>query len=160
MRHAFATLALAAVAAVAQAGVVEVRFVEPHKFSDAGTGPALEQVQTELTRHLERLGRKALPASQSLRVEFTDVDLAGTIEPVTRRATEIRVLRGRADWPRLNLRYTLHDGARVIGQGDEQLTDMNYLFFGGTERAGDAEPLRYEKRMLTQWFMQRFAGPH
>jgi hypothetical protein len=144
-----ATLASAA----ATAGTVEVRFIEPDKFADARDGVhSREDVLKTLEERLKQLGAKKLPASQTLQVEVLDIDLAGDAFPrVALRDT--RVLRGRADWPRMHLRYTLREGDKVIKSGEDRIADMNYLM--GSLRLNQDSPLPYEKRMLDNWFDER-----
>jgi hypothetical protein len=147
-----ATLASAA----ATAGTVEVRFIEPDKFADARDGVhSREDVLKTLEERLKQLGAKKLPASQTLQVEVLDIDLAGDAFPrVALRDT--RVLRGRADWPRMHLRYTLREGDKVIKSGEDRIADMNYLM--GSLRASQDSPLPYEKRMLDNWFDERIVA--
>jgi len=136
------------------AGVVEVKFIEPRHFTDAGFGE-LETARTTqaLAEHLKRLGR-ALPDGQTLRIEVLDVDLAGNVKPG--RRGDIRVLRGGADWPRIKLRYTLTEGARTLRSGEETLSDLNYL--GTPPRGADSGLLPYEERLLSRWFGERFVA--
>ena len=154
MRRSLMLLAALASATVASAGTVEVKFIEPDKFVDARDGMnSREDVLKTLEGHLKQLGDKNLPASQTLKVEVLDVDLAGDAFPrVALRDT--RVLRGRADWPRMHLRYTLSEGDKVIKSGEDRIADMNYLT--GSLRASHDTPLPYEKRMLDNWFDERF----
>lgn len=140
-------------AAPALAGVAEVRFVEPQKFTDAGRGGVETGRTTEnLGEHLKALAKR-LPASQVLRIEVLDVDLAGRLE--WHRGQEIRVLAGRADWPRITLRWQLEDGGRPVASGEDRIADMSYLETG-PDRTGEA--LGYEKRMLDRWFAGRFGA--
>jgi Protein of unknown function (DUF3016) len=88
-------------------------------------------------------------------VEVTDVDLAGEPEWVHSRP-DLRVLRGRADWPRIELRYTLSDAGRTVREGRDSLTDMSYLLAGPTPRGH--EELAYERRMLERWFREKIAA--
>ena len=136
------------------AGTVEVSYVEPEKFSDIGFGTVdRERVLGEMTSLLKALGAK-LPDGQTLKVEVLDVDLAGRLQP--RRGDEIRVLNGRADWPRIKLRWTLSAGDRTLKSGEDDLADMAYLqTFGGLDRSLS---LPYEGRMLERWFAERVAG--
>lgn len=149
------TILAALVSAPAMAGTVEVRFIEPDRFSDIRDSHLRrEQVLDVLAQRLKHLGQAGLPAGQALTVEVLDVDLAGELRP---HATpgDLRVLRGGADWPRLHLRYTLREGERVLQSGEDRLSDMAYQQ-SPLQAAGD-EPFPYEKRMLARWFEQRFA---
>ena len=155
MRRSLILLAALASAA-ATAGTVEVRFIEPEKFADARDGVhSREEVLKTLEERLKQLGDRKLPASQTLQVEVLDVDLAGDAFPrVALRDT--RVLRGRADWPRMHLRYTLREGDKVIKSGEDRIADMNYLM--GTTRVHQDGSFPYEKRMLDNWFDERIVA--
>jgi hypothetical protein len=155
MRRTLAFIA-ALVSASAGAGTVEVKFIDPDKFTDARDDThRREDVLKTLEDRLKQLGEKKLPASQTLQVEVLDVDLAGDAFPrVALRDT--RVLRGRADWPRMHLRYTLREGDKVLKSGEDRLADMSYLM--GSLRASQDSPLPYEKRMLDNWFAERIVA--
>jgi Protein of unknown function (DUF3016) len=77
-----AALALLAAGAAQAVGRVEVRYVQPERFSDAGFG-AVERERTlkVLSQHFDRLAQR-LPDGQLLQVEVTDVDLAGEVDPL------------------------------------------------------------------------------
>lgn len=154
MTSSIGKTALAAVfalgAGAASAGVT-VNYVNPDKFADL---PAdrweREEVLRDMVSHFEELGRQ-LPAGQDLKVEITDVDLAGRGYP-GQGVRELRVAKAPAEWPRISLRYTLSANGRVLGSGSEQLKDMHF------QSRRDVRPqdgkLRYEKRMIDDWFRQ------
>ena len=137
------------------AGTAQVNYVHPEKFTDAGFGSfERERTLRSLTEHFQVLSKR-LPDGQTLRVEVLDIDLAGEVWP--RVPSEVRVLRGRADWPHMSLRYTLLDGSRTVKAGTARLSDMNYLFSQrGVQQYGD---LPYEKRMMERWFSEQIAAP-
>jgi hypothetical protein len=142
-------LVLTAPLAAQAAGQVQVKWIEPEKFSDAGRGSFdRERTLQALAEHLQSLGER-LPAGQTLSLEVTDLELAGELEPFSRFHQDVRVLRGRADWPRMSLRYTLSDGTRTLAAGDAQLSDPHYLY--RSLRATQGGSLAYEKRMLDEW---------
>lgn len=150
-------LLLAAVAAQA-AGTVKVTFVEADKFTDIGRGASdRETTLKALEQHLQRLGQRHLADGQTLTLEITDVDLAGSLKPWRRSAEEIRVVKGTADWPRITLRYALEVQGQAVRRGEVQVADMNYTGHVGGLGSGDA--LRYEKQMLDAWFKSTFAAP-
>jgi hypothetical protein len=155
IRILFASL-LAAGACSAMAGSVSVSFVNTASFSDAGTTSWDEQANLKtLAVHLEKLGQRWLPVNQVLKVEVLDVDLAGALRS-QRDGSQIRVLRGGADWPRITLRYTLEEAGKALRTGEEQVSDMTYA--QGMSGHRDSTSLFYEKRMLDAWFKARF-GP-
>jgi hypothetical protein len=157
--RAFRTTAavLAALAALASGSALAgatVTYVEPDKFPDMPFSPIdRERVLQDLTSHFAELG-KLLPAGQELKVEVTDLDLAGRIDFSRRGANEIRIMRGMADWPRMELRYSLEEGGKVLRSGDAKLSDMNYMDRARLATAN--EPLRYEKQMVDDWFSKTF----
>lgn len=150
--------AVCAPLAAQAAGQVQVKWIEPEKYADAGRGALVrERTLQTLAEHLQSLGKR-LPEGQTLSLEVTDVELAGEIDPFFRLHQDVRVLRGQADWPRISLRYTLSDGTRTLARGDADLSDPNYLYRG--LRISQRGELAYEKRMLDDWVASLVAsGP-
>ena len=144
-------LALAALPALAS---VEVAFPDDYRYSDAGPRIDRPQMFRELTAHLQKLGSEYLPPRDDLRIEVLDLDLAGDTQ-FTRNGHEIRVLRGKSDFPRITLRYTLSDNGRVVSSGTETITNSDYLWF--PERYRKDEYLYHEKVLLEAWFHDKFA---
>lgn len=137
------------------AGSAEVLFTNEARFSDAGASASDRAANlAQLTNHLKRLAARHLPEGQKLTVEVHDVDLAGTSRPWRTTGTEVRVLRGRADWPRIELRYTLSGDGNIARTGKESVADLDYL--QRISAYGSSEPLKHEKRMLDDWFRARF----
>jgi Protein of unknown function (DUF3016) len=151
---ASAALLLAAAAAQA-AGTVQVSFVQPEKFSDARDARHDSSVNLrELKRYLEQLGSRHVADGQSLTIEVLDVDLAGEIRFSPRLHDDVRVLKGRADWPRIKLRATLESAGQPARRVEQTVADMAYL--QRINRDADGDFLRYEKRMLDEWFTAQF----
>ncbi|WP_194792795.1 DUF3016 domain-containing protein [Caenimonas koreensis] len=140
----------------AHAGSVEVQFAAAEKFVDAGTSQWEEKENLRvLGSYLQVLGQKYLPADQRLKIEVTDVDLAGSVQMSRREATLIRTVKGRTDYPRITVRYTLQDArGQQLASGEEAIVDLDYAH--GLPRMRDSSGLVYEKRMLDKWFRQRF----
>lgn len=136
-------------------GSTEIVFTQPERYVDAGDGPAEVRANLAvLQRTLQELGQKWLQPGQSLRIEVEQVDLAGRVEPALRFPQPLRVLRGGADWPRIDLRYTLSTAATGAQEsGTAALSDKAYLLH---PIANTGDPLPYERRMLAQWFRHRF----
>jgi Protein of unknown function (DUF3016) len=148
-RKWFVAGALAAQAVAAQAaGTIELKWVEPEKFADIGFSAVDREMALQaLGEHINRLSRQ-LPDGQTLKIEVTDLNLAGEMHPD--RARDLRVLRGRADWPTMELRYTLQADGRTLKSGQARLADMNYQFTARND------PYGYEKRMIDTWFRTEF----
>lgn len=151
------TVALALATPVQARDAVVVRFVDAQVHADAGQAPwDADANRAALARHLQDLGRRHLAASETLTIDVRDVDLAGTVIPFARRLPDVRVTHGRADWPRVEMRYTLTRDGKVLLQGDEVVVDLDYQRpIRGPLRHVD---LAAEKRMLTQWFDERFGS--
>ena len=141
---------------VVHAGTVTVRFVDPQTFFDAidlpepGATPTLSGIAD----HLRRLGQKHLPPEQVLSIDVLDIDLIGKLRP-SRHAGFVRVATSPADWPRVTLRYRLEANGRLISSGRESVADLG---FAGRIEPPAVDNLRYEKRMLSNWFRDRFAA--
>ncbi len=132
--------------------VVTVTFTQPEGYVDMPFAPwDKEQVMKDLRTHFEKLGTQ-LPSGQDLKVEVLDIDLAGQMEPMARAGREIRVLKGRADWPTIQLRYSVEAEGKVLKSGDARVADMAYLNHSYSSRYATNESLRYEKIMLDSWF--------
>ena len=149
----FAAGVAALTAGAAQAGAT-VTYIDADKFIDVPFSPVdRERVLKQLTEHFERLG-KQLPAGQDVKIEVTEIDLAGRIEHTRRAGNEIRLLTGGADWPRMHLRYTLTQDGKVVNSGEADLASLNYLHDMNMYSSG--ESLRHEKQMIDEWFGKTF----
>jgi hypothetical protein len=145
------TLALQALA-VQAAGKIELTWVEPEKFADSGHTAADRAATLQaLGEHVQRLAGE-LPNGQTLKIEVTDLNLAGEVRFTPSR--DVRVLRNRADWPTMQVRYTLVADGRVLKSGQTRLSDMNYGFTQRRDAYG------YEKRMIDTWFRAEFGDGH
>jgi hypothetical protein len=154
IRTLVAALALAGGSAFA--GTAEVRFVGMENFADFSSDP-IEQSEAikAIQGHLQYLARR-LPPDAVLHVDVLDVDLAGARRP-NRRGTEVRVLRGQADWPKISLRWALEANGQGMGGGEDKLADLGYLDRDAAN-PGTASGFYYEKRLLDRWFNENFGG--
>jgi hypothetical protein len=160
MRRIYGVLAFTAMscglAASAQAAV-QVSFDNPDRYTDAETrrvasGPDLQPTLQGVEGQFKTLSDRYLGPDQVLKVEVLDIDLAGRYEPWRPFSPDVRVMRA-VDWPRIKLRYSLENKAGVLASGDETLRDMDYLRHVNVNYAAD--PLRYEKAMISKWFLTR-----
>ncbi len=155
LRHtAFALTLLTAGLGAHAAGTVEVQFKPADQYTDGGRN------NVESERTLQRLGdhfkslAARLPDGQVLKLDVVDLDLAGQLKPA-RMGEELRVVRGGADWPAMELRWTLSANGQTLASHDDRLRDMDYL---SQSRIGNSDPLFYEKRMIDRWFDRRFGA--
>ena len=145
-------LAVALVAAFPASAAVTVSFPSP-TYADIGPpGFESDRVKNELAAYIQELGSKYLAPNEDLWIDVLEVDLAGER---THGRYDIRVTRGNADFPRMTLRYKLSGPRTASGQDD--IGDSSYLWF--PSRARQPERLEFEKKMLDEWFKQRFARP-
>jgi hypothetical protein len=125
-----------------------VVFVDVDKMSDVPHGlRERENMEFLFREHIGLLAEK-LPAGQTLKVEFLDIDLAGDEFPRV-AVRDVRVLKGQADWPRLHLRYSVEQDGRVVTSGERRLADPNYMM--SVNRYG-RDLYSHEKQMLDDWF--------
>lgn len=140
-----AGLLLAAAGAIAGA---KVTYIHPEKMMDVPRYPSdRESMEITFREHLDKLAER-LPAGQQLVVEFLDIDLAGDVFPRV-PVQDIRVLKGRADWPRMHLRYRIERDGTVLRSGERELADANYLMHSSRY---NGELYQHEKDMLDDWF--------
>ncbi len=146
------TLALGALTAHA-AAEVEIRFIEPEKFTDVRHNSLSEEALfATLTQHLQTLGQKYLGDAEKLEIEVTDIDLAGRIE-YPPRAQPVRVLRN-VTGPRITLRWRRASADQGAPMQEVTLHDTAYL--ARINHYDEGDPLRYEKLMLETWFRGAF----
>jgi hypothetical protein len=154
MRSTFGSLIVLACAGAAQAaGTVQVSFIQPEKFVDVRDAAfRAEDNLASLKQHLEQAAAPYVGDGQTLNIEVLDVDLAGEVRHGA-RPFDLRVLRGRADWPRIELRYSLQVPGQAARAGQARVQDMAYL-----QRVAGLrnEALYYERRMLDEWFKAEF----
>ena len=149
-----ASLAAACLGSGAAGAAIAVEFVKPESYGDMPFSvQAREGVLTELRDHFTKLGNKLAPG-QDLKLEILDIDLAGRVAFSQRGPEDYRILRGGADWPSMRVRYSLAVKGAVIQSGEERLTDMDYMHHGNFYTSNT--PLRYEKRMIDEWFKRKF----
>ena len=159
MRHQWGSFLVSCLMAAAgpawAAGTVAVSFVSPSRFSDAGTTHWDQESNLKvIDEHLQALGKRFLRDGEVLKVEVLEVDLAGTPRPSRRDGSEVRIVKGGADWPRVGLRYSLELNGNPVRSAEVTVVDMNYARgFVGSRRS---EPLAYEKNMLEKWFRTSF----
>jgi hypothetical protein len=140
-------VAAALCGAPAPAGV-RVSFADSARFADGELSTA--DVAAGLRSQLGgQLGR-----GFQLNVTVLDIDLAG-FDMSNRGPSRYRVLNG-ATWPKIKLQYALVRRGKTIAAGEDWVTDPFYRVHAGM--ASSADPLRYEKNMLDDWFHTRFSG--
>ena len=143
-----AVLALGAGAASAE---VTVNYVNMEQFADLPSGDwERKDILNKLADYIKKLGED-LPAGTDMTVNIYNVDLAGREYPGQRASGDMRVLEGKSDWPLIELQYALSANGQVFDSGTAQISDVNYMQ-RMMKRSQETDNLRYEKRMLQNWF--------
>jgi len=136
---------------------VTVSYGDPDRFTDAGDrNNDPRKIMLTLERYLKQLGERYLPPQSNLKIEVLDLDRAG--RPRMNLPTEIRIVSGKADMPCIELNYTLEADNRVLQSRRERICDPDYLR-SLEPQYSEHDPVVYEKRMLEQWFRERFVKP-
>lgn len=137
------------------AGTSEVTWTNPEKYRDIDPGDGhrehfKRQVFAKFEKHFSKLAEK-LPEGQVLKINVTDVDLAGDAKFNMER---IRIVKD-IYFPRIEFSYQVVDSeGNILRSGEENLKDMSFMMRGGPKYSNDL--LGYEKRMLDEWFRDTF----
>ncbi|MGA8659500.1 MAG: DUF3016 domain-containing protein [Chthoniobacterales bacterium] len=140
---------------------VRIEFVHPERFSDFRIQDRQEIASAaifrdEVSSYLSPKVSRRFPGA-TLTLKFTDIDLAGRLEPwrISRFPHNIGVRFDRNMWLplRLYFDYTLTDPkGHVLASGPAALVDVDYLhryFYVSNEQKSDI--LFYEKATLDRW---------
>ena len=140
------------------AASVEVTWTNPDKYRDIDSGEQhrkhfKERIFKKLEKHFAELA-DTLPKDQLLKIDVTDVDLAGDVHHGGIR--QIRIVKD-VYFPRMELSYQLVNADKtMVTSGDAKLKDMRFLSYIGP--AYKNESLGHEKKMLDDWFKATFSG--
>lgn len=152
-----------AVSGAVSAGEAVMTWQNPDKFTDIRPGNGTDQsyrkgIQRAFTRELTALAR-SLPNGQRLEIHFTDIDLAGEVDPIeVPGGYQIRFLKD-VYFPRLVFDYRLLDATEHVlsEQQGVVLRDMSYL--SRARGANTNSDFYYETQMLREWFNKTLAAP-
>jgi hypothetical protein len=139
---------------------VDVVYVNPEKFTDVKDNyyfrdEGRDEYLGDLKEHIEKRANKYIPEGQHLALRITDVDMAGDFEPQRGpRFEDVRIIKDIYP-PRINLEFKLTDAnGKVLKEGVRKISDINFL-----SEINDYFPddtLRYEKKLLDDWFYNEF----
>ncbi|HUQ28404.1 MAG TPA: DUF3016 domain-containing protein [Usitatibacter sp.] len=147
-------LAAAALAALPSQAATVVTFADPDRFTDVANQRWETQTTLDaLAGHMKRLGDRYIAPNDTLRIEVLDIDLAGWARMGGNSPNEVRVLRGKADFPSMKVRYTL-ESRGATSTREATISDPTYMNHG--TRINSSESFHYEKRMLDDWFRSTF----
>ncbi|WP_159817653.1 DUF3016 domain-containing protein [Colwellia sp. 20A7] len=141
---------------IACAATSEVTWTDYEKYRDIRPGNGSrkhfrESTFHNLEKHIAKLAEK-LPEGQVLKIDVTDVDLAG--DTLAGGIDQIRIVKD-IYFPRINFSYQLvgADG-NEIDSAEVILKDMSFMM--GSRLRYRNELLGYEKNMLDEWFLDVF----
>ena len=134
----------------------EVKWTKPEKYRDIRPGDEnkkrfQERTFKEFERYFAELAAK-LPQKQKLKIEVTDVDLAGDVRFGSHR--QIRIIK-EIYAPRMTFSYQLLSADdTVLSSGEVKLKDLSFM--RGSQLKHRNESFNYEKNMLDDWFAETF----
>jgi hypothetical protein len=154
LTHYAALAVFSLMASASASAAATVTYANPDKMTDVPRDKSdRESMEAELLEHFNKLSGR-LPAGQNLKVEILDIDLAGEVFPRV-AIQNVRVYKGRADWPHIHLRYRIEQDGKVLSSGERRLTDSSYLM--GFNRYSN-EIFGHEKQLLDDWFRKDLAA--
>jgi len=135
---------------------VRVEYDHPEKFTDikyfSGSKKKFhKRLFKSWDEFLTKEAGKILPENYSLKIKFTDIDLAGTY--MLGGINQNRIVRD-IDYPRLKISYQLLKGSEVVKQADIILKDMNFLRHNVSQRRS-YENFYHEKRLMKDWIRKQ-----
>jgi len=166
MKHAILTALMLAIpfglsAEEAEQHPVSLTFGEVKHFRDFEYSGMNEEKTTriferELLRYLDRMAPRYLE-DHRLELHFTDIDLAGDVQPWRNHANrDIRYIESIYP-PRAEFTYTLKDASgATVAEGEAKLIDLGFDF--NTIRRMNPDPFEYEQDMIRRW-LQREVRP-
>jgi hypothetical protein len=157
-----AALSLHAADTAKTAPRTEVIFDHPENFTDVkdanlASDRGRDVILSRIRSHLVERTTPLLPDGDSLKITFTDVDLAGKYEPWHGSSLqEVRIIKDIYP-PSFKFSYSVTDASgKVIKQGTEDIRDLD---FQTRVAVGDSnDSLRYEKATLDDWARSTLAG--
>ena len=142
-----------------QPGKVRIDFVHPERFSDFRIQGRQEIESASIFRdqisaYLSPKVARRFP-NATLSLKFTDIDLAGRLEPWRiRKFTNVRFDRNVASPLRLFFDYSLTDPkGKILADGSKNLVLGDYLYrYAYYPNIEQTQTLFYEKVTLGRWF--------
>lgn len=137
--------------------VIEPEFEDMENFTDFSVYGMNEERTLriflgEMESQFERWAKRYLKEGEKLVLTFTDIDMAGDIQPWRNRVSaDIRYVESIYP-PRLRFRYAhvAADG-EILREGEEHLTDMAFQMNTGAVIRGRYEHFFYESELLDRW---------
>jgi hypothetical protein len=140
----------------AMAASSEVTWTDYEKYRDIHEGKEgrkhfRERTFKQFEEHFSKLA-STLPENHTLKIDVTDVDLAG--DTLAGGVNRMRIVKDIYS-PKMTFSYQLADeNGTVIKEEEVKLKDMNFMSNNSLKYRN--ESLGYEKHMLDKWFKKTF----
>jgi hypothetical protein len=148
--------------AYAPASQIVAEFTDVDKFIDFSVNGLSEEktlsiFQAELKPELDRLAKKYLQDGQVLTLNFTDIDMAGDIQPWRNRYNaDIRYVED-IYRPRLVFTYSLADAeGNVLKEGEADIVDLAFMMNTLATFRAHHMSFFYELDLLSNWMRKTF----
>ena len=130
-----AVLAAALLVPVPSYAGLKVRFINPERYTDAGSFGAggRDATLAAFRAHLEKLGARLLTPGQNLTIDVLNIDLAGEYEPWRRNLSDVRIMRDVTP-PHIKLSYVLNEKGKRT-RSDEKKPSRTRLSPSRSSRA-------------------------
>jgi len=144
-------------APLSHAAKTEIKWTNPDKYRDIRAGDEnrkayKERVFSIFEKHFAKLAEK-LPAEQTLKIEITDVDLAGDVN-IGSLVNRIRIITD-LYFPSMKFSYQLINADKsVVKSADVSLKDMNFMYVNNFRYRNQS--FSYDKKMIADWFNDTF----
>lgn len=156
------TTAILLPVATISAGEIVTEFQDVEKYTDFSVSGLSEKktlsiFESELESELKRFSSKYLAEGQKLTITFTDIDMAGDIQPWrNRHNADIRYVES-IYVPRLAFTYTLVDSdGSVITEGEESIADLAFQHNVVGPMKTQYANFFYEIDLLGDWIRKTF----
>ncbi|MBL4910873.1 MAG: DUF3016 domain-containing protein [Alteromonadaceae bacterium] len=142
---------------VSYAAKTEIKWTNPEKYRDIRAGDEnrkayKERVFSTFEKHFAKLAEK-LPAEQTLKIEITDVDLAGDVN-IGSVVNRIRIVTD-LYFPSMKFSYQLINADKsVVKSADVSLKDMGFMYVNNFRYRNQS--FSYDKKMIADWFKKTF----
>ena len=137
------------------AAELKLNWGDVKKFTDVVTTEvSQDDFETHLKKEFSKMiakQSKRLPATQTLEMTVTDIDLAGHVPPEMMPAGRMMRVVKDPYWPRMSFEYVLKDKeGKVLASGKEDLKDMSFL--SGMRKNNQNSEFYFEEIMFNNWF--------
>jgi hypothetical protein len=144
------------------AGTIELTFAPVEDFRDFSISGLSEEstlplFEAELSEELESVATKYLAQGEKLVIYFTNIDMAGDIQPWrNRHNADIRYVENIYP-PRLSFTYQLLDAeGKILSSGEETISDLSFMMNVLAPIRSGHQNFFYESTLLRDWIRKTY----